>query len=66
MGVRKHQSFEAKETRTFEDRRDHVIPRTHCSGEPMVEVPQVTDGQQNDTDISGTEVKGKRRFLFLR
>ena len=37
---------------TFEDWRGHVVPRTCGSGEPMVEVPKVADGQQKHTDIS--------------
>ena len=66
MGVGKHQSFGAKETHTFEDRRDHVIPRTRCSREPVVEVPQVADGQQHDADISSAAGESERRYPLPR
>lgn len=49
----KRQLFEdQRNVLTFQDGRSHKIGRTCRSGEPVVEVPEVADDQQNDADIS--------------
>lgn len=44
----------------FQDGRSHEILRTCCGGEPVVEVPEIADGQQKDADISGTVSESER------
>ena len=58
--MRKYQLFEIREVITLQDRRNHVIPRTCHNGEPMVEVAEVADGQQQDTNVSDTVDESER------
>ena len=55
-----HWLFGARERRTLEHRGGHIVSGTYGRGEPVVEVPDVTDGQQDDTDISVARGESER------